>query len=45
MLHEILSQYFEDIDDSIRKLESAKVEDSDEPLILNVITEAKLLAQ
>ncbi len=52
MLHDILSQYLGDIEDSIRRLESAnvehyedKVEDSDEPLIFNVIKEAKLLAQ
>jgi hypothetical protein len=45
MLHDILSQYLSDIEDSIRKLESVNVENSDEPLILNVIEEAKLLAK
>ena len=33
MLHEILSQYFEDIDDSIRKLESANVERYEEEVL------------
>lgn len=33
MLHEILSQYFEDIEDSIRKLESANVERYEEEVL------------
>jgi hypothetical protein len=33
MLHEILSQYFEDIDDSIRKLENANVERYEEEVL------------
>ena len=33
MLHEILSQYFEDIEDSIRKLESANVERYEEEIL------------
>ena len=33
MLHEVLSQYFEDIDDSIRKLENANVERYEEEVL------------
>ena len=43
MLHEILSQYLKSFPHHKHLIN--KVEDSDAPLILNVITEAKLLAQ